>query len=92
LLLRNEKKYALNGATGIFFYSFTEEYVFTLFKNPLLANYDVGQNVQSVKMAVGKKFRQSKLPSVKNSVGQNGCRSQLLSVKITVGQNGRQSK
>jgi hypothetical protein len=72
LLLRNEGKYALNGATGIFLYSFTEENVFTL-KNPLLAIYDVDQNAQSVKIAVGEKFRRSKLPSVKNAIGQN-CR------------------
>jgi hypothetical protein len=60
LLLRNEGKYALNGATGIFFYSFTEEYVLLCLKNPLSANYDVGQNVQSVKIAVSKTFRRSK--------------------------------
>jgi hypothetical protein len=56
-------------------------------KNPLSANYDVGQNVQSVKIAVGEKFRQSKLPPVKNSVG-----SKLPSVKNSIGQNCRRSK
>jgi hypothetical protein len=61
-------------------------------KNPLSANYDVGQNVQSVKIAVGEKFRRSKWPSVKNSVGQNCRRSKLLSVKMAVGQNGCRSK
>jgi hypothetical protein len=92
LLLRNEGKYALNGATGIFFYSFTEEYVLLCLKNPLSANYDVGQNVQSVKIAVGQKFRPSKLPSVKIAVGQNCRRSKLPSVKIAVGQNCYRSK
>jgi hypothetical protein len=61
-------------------------------KNPLSANYDVGQNVQSVRIAVGEKFRRSKLPSVKNSVGQNCRRSKLPSVKNSVGQNCRRSK
>jgi hypothetical protein len=64
-------------------------------KNPLSANYDVGQHVQcvqSVKIAVGEKLRRSKLPSVKIAVGQNCRRSILLSVKIAVGQNGRRSK
>jgi hypothetical protein len=61
-------------------------------QNPLLANYDVGQNVQSVKIAIGQKFRRSKLPSVKNSVAQNRRRSNLPSVKIVVGQNCRRSK
>jgi hypothetical protein len=50
-------------------------------KNPLSANYDVGQNVQLVKIAVGEKFRRSKLPSVKIAVGQNFCRSKLPSIK-----------
>jgi hypothetical protein len=61
-------------------------------KNPLSANYDIGQNVQSVKIAIGEKFRRSKWPSVKIAVGQNGRRSKLLSVQIAVGQNGRRSK
>jgi hypothetical protein len=56
-------------------------------KNPLSANYDVGQNVQSVKIAVGQKFRRSKWPSVKKSVGQNGRRSKWPSVKMAVGQS-----
>jgi hypothetical protein len=43
-------------------------------------------------MAVGEKFRRSKLPPVKNAVGPNFRRSKLLSVKIAVGQNGRRSK
>jgi hypothetical protein len=80
LLLRNEGKYALNGATGIFLYFFKSMFLLCL-KNPLSANYDIGQNVQSVKIAVGEKFRRSKLPSVKNSVGQ------LPSVKMAVGQS-----
>jgi hypothetical protein len=46
----------------------------------------------SVKIAVGEKFRRSKIPSVKIAVGQNCYRSKLLSVKIAVGQNGRRSK
>jgi hypothetical protein len=62
----------------------------TVLRYPLSANYDVGQNVQSVKIAFGEKFRQSKLPSVKNSVGQNDRRSKWPwskwpSVKISVG-------
>jgi hypothetical protein len=61
-------------------------------KNPLSANYDVGQNVQSVKIAVGQQFRRSKLPSVKNSVGQNCRWSKLPLVKIVVGHNCRRSK
>jgi hypothetical protein len=36
LVLRNDGKYALNGATGIFLYSFTEEFVFTLFKKSII--------------------------------------------------------
>jgi hypothetical protein len=56
-------------------------------KNPLLVNYDVGQNVQSVKIAVGEKFRRSKLPPVKMAVGQNCCRSKLPPVKMAVGQS-----
>jgi hypothetical protein len=92
LLLRNERKYELNGATGIFLYSFTEKYFLLCLKNPLSANYDVGQNVQSVKIAVGQNCRRSKLPSVKNSVGQNCRRSIIPSVKMAVGQNGRRSK
>jgi hypothetical protein len=56
-------------------------------KNPLSANYDVGQNVQLVKMAVGETCRQSKSPSVKIAVGQNCCRSKLPSVKMAVGQS-----
>jgi hypothetical protein len=67
LLLKNEGKYALKSATGIFLYSFTEEYVFTLFKKSIIAaNYDVGQNVQSIKIAVGQKFRRTKWPSGKS--------------------------
>jgi hypothetical protein len=50
----------------------------------IILNVAVGQNVQSVKIAVGQKCRRSKLPSVKNAVGQNGCRS-----KIAVGQKFR---
>jgi hypothetical protein len=66
-------------------------------KNLLSANYDVSQNVQSVKIAVsqiavGQWFRRSKWPSVKIAVGQNVRRSKLPSVKIAVGQNGRRSK
>jgi hypothetical protein len=49
----------------------------------------VGQIVQSVKIAVGEKFRRSKWPSVKNFVGQNDRRSKIPSVKNDVGQNGR---
>jgi hypothetical protein len=77
LLRRNEGKYAQN---------------FKCLKNPLSVNYDVGQNVQSVKIAIGQNCRRSKLPSVKNSVGKNCHRSKLLSVKIAVGQNGRRLK
>jgi hypothetical protein len=40
-------------------------------KNPLSANYEVGQNVPSVKNFVGLNCRRSKLPSVKITVGQN---------------------
>jgi hypothetical protein len=46
----------------------------------------------SVKIAVGEKFRRSKLPSVNIAVGQNGRRLKLPSVKMAVGQNGRRSK
>jgi hypothetical protein len=56
-------------------------------KIPLSANYDVGQNVQSVKMAVGQKCRRSKSPSVKTAVGQKCRRSKLPSVKMAVGQS-----
>jgi hypothetical protein len=35
------------------------------------------QNVQSVKIAVGEKFRRSKMPSVKIAIGQNGRWSKL---------------
>jgi hypothetical protein len=87
LLLRNERKYALNGATGIYFYSFTEEYVFTLFKKSIIR-----WKFPSVKIAVGQKFRRSKWPSVKIAVGQNGRRSKNPSVKIAVGQKFRRSK
>jgi hypothetical protein len=83
-LLRNEGRYALNGATGIFLYSFTEKYVFTLFQKSII--------VQSVKIAVGEKFRRSKWPSVKIAVGQNCRRSKIPSVKTAVSQNCRQSK
>jgi hypothetical protein len=41
-------------------------------------NVAVGQNVQSVKIAVGEKCRRSKWQSVKNSVDQNGRRSKDL--------------
>jgi hypothetical protein len=58
----------------------------------IILNVAVGQNVQSVKTAVGQKCRRSNLPSVKNAIGQNGRRSKILSVKIDVGQNGRRSK
>jgi hypothetical protein len=58
----------------------------------IILNVAVGQNVQSVKIAVGQKCRWSKLPSVKNSVGQSGFRSKLPSVKIAVGQKFRRSK
>jgi hypothetical protein len=61
-------------------------------KNPLSANYDVSQNMQSVKIAVGEKFRRSKWPSVKIAVGQKFRRSKLPSVKIAVGQNCRRLK
>jgi hypothetical protein len=58
-----------------FSFILSQKSVFLLcLKNPLSANYDVGKNVQSVKMAVGEKFHRSKLPSVKTSVGQNGRR------------------
>jgi hypothetical protein len=50
-------------------------------------NVAVGQNVQSVKIAVGEKCRRAKWPSVKNSVGQNGRRSKIPSVKMAVGQS-----
>jgi hypothetical protein len=53
----------------------------------IILNVAVGQNVQSVKIAVGQKCRRPKLPSVKNSVGQNGRRSKLPSVKNSVGQS-----
>jgi hypothetical protein len=58
LLLRNEGKYALNGATEIFLY--TLSMILLCLKNPLLANYDVGQNVPAVKIAVGQNCRRSK--------------------------------
>jgi hypothetical protein len=61
-------------------------------KKPLSANYDVGQNVQSVKIVVGQNCRRSKIPSFKIAVGQNYRRSKLPSVKIVVGQNCRRSK
>jgi hypothetical protein len=41
---------------------------------PIILNVAVGQNVQSVKIAVVEICRRSKLPSVKNAVGQNGRR------------------
>jgi hypothetical protein len=46
-----------------------------------ILNVAVGQNVQSVKNAVGQNGRRSKIPSVKMAIGQN-----------SVGQNGRRSK
>jgi hypothetical protein len=48
--------------------------------------------VQSVKIAVGEKFRRSKLPSVKSSIGQNCRPSKISSVKIAVGQKFCRSK
>jgi hypothetical protein len=47
----------------------------------IILNVAVGQNVQSVKIAVGQKFRRSKWPSVKNSVGQKCRWSKWPSVK-----------
>jgi hypothetical protein len=47
-------------------------------KNLLSANYDVGQNVPSVKNFVGLNCRRWKIPSVKIAVGQNCCRSKDL--------------
>jgi hypothetical protein len=61
-------------------------YLLLCLKKLLLVNYDVGQNVQSVKIAVGEKFRRSKWPSLKIAVGQNCCRPKLPSVKMAVGQ------
>jgi hypothetical protein len=58
----------------------------------IILNVAVGQNIQSVKIAVGQKCRRSKLPSVKIAVGQNGSRSKIHSFKTTVGQNCRRSK
>jgi hypothetical protein len=53
----------------------------------IILNVAVGQNMQSVKIAVGEKCRRSKWLSVKNFVGQNGRRSKLPSVKMAVGQS-----
>jgi hypothetical protein len=52
----------------------------------IMLNVAVGQNMQSVKIAVGQKCRRSKIRrsewlSVENSVGQNGRRSKWPSVK-----------
>jgi hypothetical protein len=52
----------------------------------IILNVSVGQNVQSVKIAVAQKCRRSKMPSGKNVVGQNGRRSKIPSVKMAVGQ------
>jgi hypothetical protein len=57
-----------------------------------ILNVAVGQNVQSVKIAVDEKCRRSKLPSVKNAIGQNSRRSKIASIKMAVGQKFRRSK
>jgi hypothetical protein len=74
----------LNGATGIFLYSFTEEYFFTLFKKSIMTSVKMCSRSKwpSVKIAVGQNCRRSKLLSVKIAVGQNCCRSKLPSVKM----------
>jgi hypothetical protein len=43
----------------------------------IILNVAVGQNEHSLKIAVGQKCREPKMPSVQNSVGQNGRRSKL---------------
>jgi hypothetical protein len=51
----------------------------------IILNVAVGQNVQSVKIAVGQKCRRSKMPSVKIAVGDKCRRPKWPSVKNSVG-------